>query len=159
MTLRIRTATHEDIPFLVETRLTFMEALWNKPVAEDVKLMGRKHMPKQFESMLNNNLFCFIAEEDGQFVSVAYFYVLRLLFNPKIPTGRFGRLSNVYTPREQRNKGYARAVLEHAIQFARELKLDVITLDASDIGKPLYEDLGFVADNLDQHLPMTLSLL
>jgi len=45
MTLKIRTATHADIPFLVEMRLAFMEALWNKPVAEEVKLLGRKNMP------------------------------------------------------------------------------------------------------------------
>jgi GNAT superfamily N-acetyltransferase len=158
MTLRIRMATADDIPFLVETRLLFMEALWNKPVAEDVKKLGREEMPGQFESMLDKNLFCFLAEQDGQFVSIAYFYVMQYLFNPKFPTGRIGRLSNVYTPLEHRNKGYARALLKHVIQIALDLDLDVITLDASDVGKPLYEELGFVEDNLDQHLPMTLKL-
>ena len=158
MTLHIRMASHEDIPFLVESRLVFMEALWNKPVAEDVKQLGRKFLPDQFASMLGKNLFAFIAEVDGQFVSLAYFYILQYLFNPKFPSGRVGRLSNVYTPIEHRHKGYARAVLEHAIQFARDHNLDVITLDASDAGKPLYEDLGFVDDKLDQHIPMTLKL-
>jgi GNAT superfamily N-acetyltransferase len=158
MTLRIRLATKEDIPALVESRLAFMEALLNKPISDEVRENGNARLPAQFEQLLADNLFCFLAENEGEIVSVAYFYILHYLFHPKLPTGHFGRLSNVYTPPEHRKQRYARAVLEHIIQFAKERNLDSITLEASDVAKPLYEELGFKADNLDQHMPMTLKL-
>ena len=158
MPLTIRVATQKDFPQLVVARLAFMEALWNKPVEEAVKTNGRRRLPEQFKEMMANNLYCFLAEVDGQIVCVAYFYILEFLFHPKLPTGHFGRISNVYTPPEHRHRGYARAVMEHIIDFARSRHLDSITLDASDAAKPLYEALGFVEDNLDQHLPMTLRL-
>lgn len=158
MTLTIRLATEEDIPALVEARLVLFEALWKKQISEEVRTNGLAKLPEQFKTMMGDNLFCFIAEEDGRTVSVACFSIMRYLSSPVLPTGIFGRISNVYTRTEYRNKGYARALIEHIIQFARERHLDAVTLEASDMGKPLYEQLGFVEDNLDQHLPMTLNL-
>lgn len=158
MGLNIRLATEEDIPFLVHARLEFFEALWNKPITEEVRQNGLASLPGQLKTMLANNLYCFLVEKNTQIVSVAFLYVVQYLFHPKLPTGTFGRIANVYTPSTHRGNGYARAALECIIQFARENKFDALTLEASDAGRPLYEALGFVTDNLDQHLPMTLKL-
>lgn len=158
MTLNIRLATEKDIPALVEARLALFEALWKKQFSEEIRANGMARLPEQFKTMMGNNLFCFIAEEDGRTVSVGCLTIIPYLSSPVLPTGTFGRISSVYTRPESRNKGYAIAVMERIIQFARERHLDAVTLEASDMGKPLYEELGFVEDNLDQHLPMTLNL-
>lgn len=48
----------------------------------------------------------------------------------------------------QRRKGYARALLNMVLAEARERKAELVTLQASAMGKGLYEQLGFKPDFL-----------
>lgn len=50
----------------------------------------------------------------------------------------------VLTHPDHRGRGYARALMEHSIAFLRSRGIACIKLDATDMGKPLYEKLGFV---------------
>ena len=44
---------------------------------------------------------------------------------------------------EFRGRGYGRALMEHALQFLERRRVRVVRLDATDMGRPLYEKLGF----------------
>ena len=44
---------------------------------------------------------------------------------------------------EFRGRGYGRALLEHALRFLERRRVRVVRLDATDMGRPLYEKLGF----------------
>jgi GNAT superfamily N-acetyltransferase len=52
-------------------------------------------------------------------------------------------LLNFYTPPAGRGKGYARQVLEAAIELCRTRNAEVISLHASPMGRPIYEQYGF----------------
>jgi GNAT superfamily N-acetyltransferase len=44
---------------------------------------------------------------------------------------------------EFRGRGYARALMEHALSFLQRRDVRAVRLDATDMGRPLYESLGF----------------
>jgi GNAT superfamily N-acetyltransferase len=51
----------------------------------------------------------------------------------------------VLTMPDHRGKGYARRLMDVAVGYAAE-RCRVVKLDASDMGRPLYESMGFVAE-------------
>ena len=42
-----------------------------------------------------------------------------------------------------RGRGFARALMEHALAFLDQRRMRAVRLDATDMGRPLYEKLGF----------------
>ena len=49
----------------------------------------------------------------------------------------------VLTQREYQRRGLARGLMEHALQYLRKRSVAWIKLDATELGVPLYESLGF----------------
>ena len=49
---------------------------------------------------------------------------------------------------EYRGRGIARALMEHALRYLNERGVKCVKLDATDMGRPLYERLGFVGETL-----------
>jgi GNAT superfamily N-acetyltransferase len=54
-------------------------------------------------------------------------------------------LLNFYTAPAARGRGYARLILEAAIDLCRQRNAAVISLHASPFGRPIYEQYGFEA--------------
>lgn len=59
-----------------------------------------------------------------------------------------GWIAMVLTDPALRGRGLASHLTEHAIQYLRNLGTHWIKLDASDLGRPIYERIGFVTENL-----------
>ncbi|MCC6265866.1 MAG: GNAT family N-acetyltransferase [Bryobacterales bacterium] len=59
-----------------------------------------------------------------------------------------GWIAMVLTDPAFRGQGLASRLMEHAIQHLRERGTHWIKLDASDLGRPIYERMGFAAENL-----------
>ncbi len=80
---------------------------------------------------------CFAIEMDGavQATATAVCYGTRLAW-----------IGMVLTHPDYRGRGLARALMEHAIAWLRARGVEWIKLDATDMGRPLYERLGFVAE-------------
>ncbi len=59
----------------------------------------------------------------------------------------FGRelawIGMVLTDAQYRGRGFARRLMEHALAYLRDRRVAWIKLDATDMGRPLYERLGF----------------
>ena len=64
-----------------------------------------------------------------------------------IAEGRQGLIVNVFTEPEWRRRGIAKRLMKKIIAWSREQNLDDIVLHASDKGRVLYEQLGFVLTN------------
>jgi GNAT superfamily N-acetyltransferase len=58
-----------------------------------------------------------------------------------------GYILNVYTDVGHRKQGLARRLTQTALDWCRENGINVIDLHASPYGRPLYESLGFEANN------------
>ena len=70
------------------------------------------------------------------------------------PTGKRAHLMNVYVKKEFRRKGIAKKMLVLLIEEAKSLGVTEISLDATEVGKPLYESMGFMISSSS----MTLNL-
>jgi len=104
--------------------------------------------------------------ESGQFVGVlgevgtdvacaAFLLVEECPATREIPRGRLGKSINVYTYPQYRRQGYASQILERIIAEARALDLDAIDLEATNVGRTVYERLGF---SVREFAPMRLIL-
>lgn len=64
-----------------------------------------------------------------------------------LPYGRrLAWLGMVLTRRDYQRKGLARQLMAHTLEAAKALGVETVKLDATDQGQPLYERLGFVAE-------------
>ena len=72
----------------------------------------------------------------------------RLLPQPgRADVGEEAYVLNVYTELAHRRRGIARQLTEHIVGWCRERGVARVALHASVDGRPLYEQLGFVATN------------
>lgn len=63
------------------------------------------------------------------------------------PTGNRAHLMNVYTRADYRRRGISKKMVEILIDEAKENGVTEIRLDATEMGRPLYESLGFKASD------------
>jgi len=57
---------------------------------------------------------------------------------------------------QARRQGIARALVQHALTWLRQRRIDVAKLDATDLGAPLYESLGFQDDCIVERWALAL---
>ncbi len=62
---------------------------------------------------------------------------------PGLLSGPEAYVLNVFVERAWRRRGVASQLMEVVLSYARERRIRVVTLHASDDGRPLYERLGF----------------
>jgi len=116
--LRIRLFTKEDIAFADSLRAL---AGWNQTLEDWLRFLN--HQPDG----------CFIAEWDGQPVGTA----TTTIYEEKVAW-----IGMVLVHPDARRRGIGRALLEHCIAFLKP-RVACIKLDATPLGKTLYDTLGF----------------
>ena len=85
----------------------------------------------------------FLAEAGGKVVGCAILIWWTMLPNLTTLHRKRGYVSSVYTEPTWRRHGIARHLMEQLLARAREMGTDRLILWASDMGRPLYLDLGF----------------
>ena len=72
--------------------------------------------------------------------SLSYIWIMPTFSHP---TGNRAHLMNVYTRADYRRRGISKKMVEILIDEAKENGVTEISLDATEMGRPLYESLGF----------------
>lgn len=116
--LRIRLFTAHDLAFADSLRAL---AGWNQTPDDWLRFLN--HQPDG----------CFIAEWDGQPVGTA----TTTIYEDKVAW-----IGMVLVHPDARRRGIGRALLEHCIAFLKP-QVECIKLDATPLGKTLYDTLGF----------------
>lgn len=86
-----------------------------------------------------------IAEADGQAVACVLLILWVVPPTPERLHRRRGFVSAVYTQPTYRRQGISRRLMELLIAYAQAQGVERLILWASDMGRPLYASLGFVA--------------
>jgi GNAT superfamily N-acetyltransferase len=123
MTIAIRSFTVDEIP----TANAILSAAYTGPTDRSSRV--RRYLGLQPDGWI-------LASVDGRPAGVAG----AIVYGPLAYIGLVGVL-----PEFQR-RGVARAMMEHVLGLLRERGCEVVLLDASPVGAPLYEKLGFVDD-------------
>jgi GNAT superfamily N-acetyltransferase len=79
---------------------------------------------------------CFVAEHDGTAAGTVMTYTF----------GDVAWVAMMLVEESLRGRGIGRALMEHALAFLDGQHVRTVRLDATPMGQPLYEKLGFVAD-------------
>lgn len=76
--------------------------------------------------------------------TMAYIWIMPTFLHP---TGKRAHLMNVYTSEAYRRQGIGNTMVKMLIEDAKEKGATEISLDATNMGRPLYEKLGFTASD------------
>lgn len=82
--------------------------------------------------------------------SICFYRVMPTYHNP---SGKCAYLMNIYTSPEYRRRGIARGMLSLLVEEAEARGIRRITLEATAMGRPLYESYGFTAMPGEMELP------
>ena len=155
MAFELTTVGVERTDELIALRMAYLAADFGELVPDDEAAI-RAALPSYFGRHLDCDLFAFVAlAEDGAIASIALLLVSEKPANPRFVNGHIGTVFNVYTVPEYRRLGLASKVMAKLVSFARKQGLDLVELNATDEGYPLYRSLGF--EDAILHRPMSIS--
>ena len=137
-------ATIADIDELVKTRIIVLRAA-NK-LSNDVDMsLVEKESYEYYKSALEiGEHIAYLVYDNGAFVGaggVSFYQVMPTYHNP---TGKKAYIMNMYTASEYRRQGIAFHTLDLLVKDVRKQGVSQITLEATEMGRPLYERYGFV---------------
>ena len=87
----------------------------------------------------------FLATMDGKTVAVAGAFIKSDIPYCYFHNSQYGFIGDVYSEPEYRGQGIATQLNRNALQWLKEKNLSLVRLLATDVGRPIYEKMGFVA--------------
>lgn len=145
-------ATIEDIDILTETRIEVLRAA-NK-LSDDTDMSEVKRQSYQYyqKALCDGTHIAYLVYDGNRFVGaggVSFYQVMPTYHNP---SGNKAYIMNMYTNPEYRRKGIAYKTLDMLVRDTRDKGIMAISLEATDMGRPLYERYGFVNMNHEMEL-------
>ena len=148
-------ATLADLDLLVETRCRVLRAAnqlpENTPLPE-VEQQSRAYYRKAFADDTHTAYLVWDGQTLAGTGAVSYFQVMPTVHNP---TGRKAYIMNMYTAPQYRRQGIAAHTLQLLVEDAHQRGITAISLEATAMGRPLYEHFGFVPMEHEMELPET----
>ena len=150
---QIKKAAIADIDILTETRVEVLRAankLSSDTNMDEVKIQSYNYYKS---ALCDGTHTAYLVFDENRFVGaggVSFFQVMPTYHNP---TGEKAYIMNMYTVPEYRRKGIAFHVLDLLVKDCKNRGVTAISLEATDMGRPLYEKYGFVNMKHEMELP------
>ena len=146
-------ATLDDLELLTETRIEVLRAA--NQLSDDVDMSEVKEQSHEYyrNALKNDTHTAYLIFDEDKFIGaggISYFQVMPTYHNP---SGRKAYIMNMYTKPEYRRKGIAYKTLDLLVSDAKSKGITAISLEATDMGRPLYEKYGFVGMSSEMELP------
>lgn len=137
-------ATIDDINELVKTRIVVLRAA-NK-LSDDVDMSEVEEQSYTYyeKALQSGEHIAYLVYDNEKFIGaggVSFFKVMPTYHNP---SGMKAYIMNMYTAPDYRRQGIAINTLDLLVKVAKENGIKQISLEATDMGRPLYEKYGFV---------------
>ena len=152
MKLIYKQATIEDISVLTETRIEVLKAANHLPDDADMQEIKEQSYHYYQKALQEGTDIAYLVFDECRFVGaggVSFYQVMPTYSNP---TGKKAYIMNMYTHPAYRRKGIAYRTLDLLVHDIRERGITAISLEATDLGRPLYEKYGFVKMNHEMEL-------
>lgn len=153
MNLSYKKATLEDIDVLTETRIEVLRAANKLSDDADMTEVEKQSYNYYQRAICDGSHIAYLVFDGSRFIGaggVSFFQVMPTYHNP---SGYKAYIMNMYTNPEYRRQGIAYKTLDMLIREAKSLGITAISLEATDLGRPLYEKYGFVKSNNEMELP------
>lgn len=152
MNLKYKKATIEDLDILTKTRIEVLRAankLSNDINMDEVKMMTYKYYKK---ALCDGTHIAYLIFDGNKFVGsggVSFFQVMPTYHNSN---GYKAYIMNMYTNINYRRKGIAYKTLDMLIKDIKNKGITSISLEATEMGRPLYKKYGFISMNNEMEL-------
>lgn len=136
-------ASKDDMKLLMQSRLEMLKVVNDLP--EDYKFSDEliQHSREYFQNANQTTILAI----DEKVVGCATLCYIEMMPTFSHPTGKRAHLMNVYTNSQYRGQGIAFQMLDMLIHEATENGVTEISLDATELGRPLYKKCGFIESN------------
>ena len=139
-----RKAGLDDLELLVSSRVMVLRAANKLPEDTDMSEIERQSRA-YYKKALSDGSHTAILVFDGERLigtgGMSYYDVMPTC---DVNTGRKAYVMNMYTDPEYRRQGIAYKTLDLLVEDSKQRGVEHITLEATDMGRPLYEKYGFV---------------
>lgn len=139
-----KNATIADIDELVRTRIIVLRAANKLSDDVDMSLVERESYAYYKQALESGEHIAYLVYDGDIFAGaggVSFYQVMPTYHNP---TGKKAYIMNMYTNPEYRRQGIALHTLDLLVGKAKQHGVSAVTLEATDMGRPLYEKYGFV---------------
>ena len=138
--VEFKIATNDDIELLMSSRLEMLKVVNNLP--QDYEYTD-EIVNESRDYFLNGDQVTVLALDGDIVAGCASMSFMRIMPTFSHPTGKRAHLMNVYMRSEYRRQGIAREMVNMLIDETWKRGATEISLDATKMGRPLYESLGF----------------
>lgn len=136
--------TIADIDELVKTRIIVLRAANKLSNDVDMSVVEKQSYAYYMSALETGEHIAYLVYDNGAFIGaggVSFYQVMPTYHNP---TGKKAYIMNMYTAPDYRRQGIAIYTLDLLVNDARKQGVSQIALEATDMGRPLYEKYGFV---------------
>ncbi len=154
MSFTYKKATIEDIDLLTKTRIEVLRAANKLSNDVDMSEVEKQSYDYYRKALPDGTHTAYLVFDDTVFIGaggVSYYSVMPTYHNP---SGKKAYIMNMYTKEGYRRKGIAYKTLDLLVQDAKDKEINMISLEATEMGWPLYEKYGFIKMNDEMKLPV-----
>ncbi len=145
--ITIRRATGADIPDLVRLRRVMFEAMGFDDVAQ-LEANDEAATAYFSEALPADEFYGWLAlTPSGEAVGSGGVVIDQHPPGPNNLSGRIGYIMSVVTVPDYRRRGIARRIMQAMLTWLEEQRIQRVTLHTTEVGRPLYEELGFEDSN------------
>lgn len=142
--IEYRKANEHDIDTLVHMRIEFLREV-NGGKLERMKERLLQENRRYFKQAISDGTFVvWLALDVGNIIATGGLTLYDVPPTMSCINGKVGYISNIYTLREYRKQGIASALLKRIMEEAKLRGCTKVVLNATDMGRPIYEKAGFV---------------
>lgn len=153
MDLTYKKATIEDIDILTETRIEVSRAANKLPDDTDMSEVKKQSYNYYKKALRNGTHIAYLIFDKSRFVGAGGISFFQVMPTYRNPSRKKAYIMNMYTNPDYRRHGIAYKTLDMLIRDAKSIGITAISLEATAMGRPLYEKYGFIKMNDEMELP------
>lgn len=147
MNLIYKRASIEDLEILTKTRIEVLRSANKLDISVDMSIVELETYNYYKKSLCDGTHIAYLVFDNDIFIGaggVSFYNVMPTYHNP---SGKKAYIMNMYTNPKYRRNGIAYHTLDLLVKECKSRGISCVTLEATDMGRPLYKKYGFIPLN------------
>ena len=153
MAIGFKRADLSDLEALVSSRIKVLIAANRLSEDTDMSVIEQQSLEYYRQSLTDGSHTAYLVYDGDKVIAAGGISYYMVMPTCDVPTGRKAYIMNMYTDPAYRRQGIAMKTLALLIEDAKAKGISFISLEATDMGRPLYERYGFVSMEHEMILP------
>ncbi len=155
--IQIRRANINDLNTLVLFRVALFKEMERLDGVRDEQSFHKACEQFFYQFIPKEEFLSWVAETNGKIIATSGLVFFQKPPSPGNNSGKEAYIMNMYTLPEWRKKGITSKLMTEILVFLRKKKITVISLHTTEIGRNVYEEVGFVLTNNEMKLSVKSS--